>query len=55
MNPGEGHEKGNVENKVGYQRRNFLVPIPHFTSLADYNRQLLSLCEEDAKSPLPLQ
>jgi len=49
MNPGEGHEKGNVENKVGYQRRNFLVPMPHFTSLADYNRQLLNLCEEDAK------
>lgn len=48
MNPGEGHEKGNVENKVGYQRRNFLVPVPHFISLSDYNRQLLERCEEDA-------
>ena len=48
MNPGEGHEKGNVENKVGYQRRNFLVPVPRFISLSDYNRQLLALCEEDA-------
>ncbi len=48
MNPGEGHEKGNVENKVGYQRRNFLVPIPHFLSLSDFNRQLLDMCEEDA-------
>jgi transposase len=48
MNPGEGHEKGNVENKVGYQRRNFLVPVPHFLSLSDYNRHLLDLCEEDA-------
>lgn len=49
MNPGEGHEKGNVENKVGYQRRNFLVPLPRFISLADYNRHLLDLCEEDAQ------
>jgi len=48
MNPGEGHEKGNVENKVGYQRRNFLVPIPRFLSLPDFNRQLLNMCEEDA-------
>lgn len=48
MNPDEGHEKGNVENKVGYQRRNFMVPVPHFLSLPDYNRQLLTLCEEDA-------
>lgn len=48
MNPGEGHEKGNVENKVGYQRRNFMVPVPHFLVLADYNRHLLELCEEDA-------
>jgi hypothetical protein len=48
MNPGEGHEKGNVENKVGYQRRNFLVPIPRFLALSDFNRQLLDMCEEDA-------
>jgi transposase len=48
MNPGEGHEKGNVENKVGYQRRNFLVPIPRFISLSDFNQQLLNMCEEDA-------
>jgi transposase len=47
MNPDQGHEKGNVENKVGYQRRNFLVPIPHFLSLSDFNRQLLNMCEED--------
>lgn len=48
MNPGEGHEKGNVENKVGYQRRNFLVPIPRFLSLSDFNRQILNTCDEDA-------
>jgi transposase len=48
MNPGEGHEKGNVENKVGYQRRNFLVPLPRFLSLPDFNLQLLDMCDEDA-------
>lgn len=48
MNPGEGHEKGNVENKVGYQRRNFLVPVPRFLSLSGFNLQLLDKCEEDA-------
>lgn len=48
-NVDSGHEKGNVENKVGYQRRNFLVPIPRFVSLFDFNRQLLIMCEEDAQ------
>ncbi|MBS4007147.1 MAG: IS21 family transposase [Clostridium sp.] len=48
-NPGESQEKGNVENKVGYHRRNFLVPIPRFLSLVDFNRQLLNMCEEDAE------
>lgn len=48
MNPGEGHEKGNVENKVGYQRRNFMVPVPRFIVIEDYNRLLLKLCEDDA-------
>ena len=47
-NPQESQEKGNVENKVGYQRRNFLVPIPRFIMLPDYNLQLLDMCEEDA-------
>jgi len=48
MNLGEGHEKGNVENKVGYHRRNLLVPIPHFIKLTDFNQQLFDMCEEDA-------
>jgi len=26
--PGKGNEKGHVENKVGYIRRNFLTPLP---------------------------
>jgi transposase len=44
-----GHEKGNVESKVGYHRRNWLVPIPHFERLADYNRNLLKTCDADAE------
>jgi transposase len=47
-NPGEGHEKGNVECKVGYHRRNLLVPVPRILSLADFNRQLLQMCDDDA-------
>ena len=48
MNPESGWEKGNVECKVGYSRRNLLVPVPRFVSLADYNKQLLTECDADA-------
>jgi transposase len=44
-----GHEKGNVEGKVGYHRRNILVPIPHFASLTEYNKELLKECDRDAE------
>lgn len=47
MNPESGWEKGNVENKVGYLRNNELVPVPSFGSLDEYNRSLLSACDED--------
>lgn len=47
MNPESGNEKGNVENKVGYSRNNFLVPVPHFVSLEDQNRILLTESDED--------
>lgn len=47
MNPDSGWEKGNVENKVGYTRRNFLVPVPHFISLQDYNHHLLMEADRD--------
>lgn len=46
-NPDSGHEKGHVEGKVGYHRRNFLVPIPEFEDLQLYNKQLLKICDED--------
>lgn len=48
-NPYAGHEKGAVENKVGYGRRNLLVPMPHFVSLSQYNQQLLEKCDKDGE------
>ena len=48
-NPASGNEKGNVENKVGYSRRNaFVVPVPVITSFEEFNEQLLEWCEKDA-------
>lgn len=44
-----GHEKGNVENKVGYHRRNLLVPVPRFSRLKEYNKELLEQCDRDAE------
>lgn len=44
-----GHEKGNVESKVGYHRRNLLVPVPQFASLSQYNRELLFRCDQDGE------
>ena len=36
------HEKGGVEGEVGRFRRNHLVPVPSFASLAQLNEQLLA-------------
>ena len=46
-NPAKGNEKGNVENKVGYTRRNMLVPVPTITDFDAFNAELLTLCDED--------
>jgi transposase len=43
--PGEGHEKGAVENLVGMVRRNALVPVPDVASWAALNDHLLRWCE----------
>ena len=45
-NPDSGHEKGNVENKVGTVRRNFFVPEPVIDDLDGYNDELLIRCRE---------
>lgn len=50
-NPDAGHEKGHVEGKVGYHRRNFLVPVPRFDDRHEFNRQLLALCDADMNRP----
>lgn len=47
-NPREGHEKGLVENLVGYARRNFLVPVPEVATLAELNTLLLGRCRAEA-------
>jgi len=39
-NVGEGHEKGSVENKVGYVRRNWMSPPPVVTDLEEFNDHL---------------
>lgn len=59
-NPASGNEKGNVENKVGYSRRNAFVPVPTITSFKDFNQWLWEWCEQDAqrlhyKYKLPIQ
>lgn len=48
-NPASGNEKGNVENKVGYSRRNAFVPVPIIASFEDFNEHLWDWCEKDAK------
>ena len=47
MNPESGWEKGSVENKVGYLRRNELVPVPEFKSITEKNKELLTACDLD--------
>ncbi len=48
-NPNSGHEKGNVENKVGYIRRNYFVPMPSFENIEVFNKELLLTSEKDWK------
>lgn len=48
-NPASGNEKGNVENKVGYSRRNAFVPVPTITSFEEFNEYLMGWCEKDAR------
>ena len=42
--PREAHEKGLVENLVGYVRRNYLVPLPRVASLEELNALLRESC-----------
>jgi len=42
-----GHEKGHVENLIGYGQRNFLVPVPSFESFQELNEHLHDACTRD--------
>lgn len=44
--PGKGNDKGKVEGLVGYARRNFFVPVPHFVSWDALNADLEQRCRE---------
>ncbi len=43
----QAHEKGHVENGVGYVRRNFLVPVPQGDSWDDLNAPLAAACRRE--------
>ncbi len=45
--PGCGNEKGSVENKVGYIRRNYLTPMPVTDDIDDLNQRLCRDLEAD--------
>jgi len=50
--PGQAHEKGGVENDIGYAQRNFLSPIPRVSSFAELNTQLQAACRRDMQRRL---
>lgn len=41
------HEKGGVENGVGFARRNWMVPVPQFDSIDELNAYVLTKCQAD--------
>lgn len=41
------HEKGGIEGQVGYFRRNYLVPVPHYELLEDFNTYLKTCCDKE--------
>jgi hypothetical protein len=41
------HEKGGVESGIGFSRRNWMVPVPAFDSIAQLNDYILKKCLED--------
>ncbi|BAC18054.1 hypothetical protein HMPREF0290_0612 [Corynebacterium efficiens YS-314] len=50
-NPYSGNEKGNVENAVGFLRRNLMVPEPVAVTLAGLNTTFLAQCQQLALAP----
>lgn len=50
--PGKGNDKGNVERLVGYARRNFMVPIPQFSTWGAFNIWLEEQCRKRQRDRL---
>ena len=48
-NPGEPQEKGQIENLVGYVRRNWFVPLPSVKDFDELNAYLYRKCLEEDK------
>ena len=48
-NPGKGQEKGHVENKIGYVRRNNFSPMPIIEDLDDFNQELHQMMLNDQR------
>ena len=46
-NPAQGHEKGGVENDVGYIQRNFMTPLLEVKSYEELNERLWKACQEN--------
>jgi transposase len=46
-NPAQGHEKGGVENDVGYAQRNFMTPLLQADSYEELNALLWKACQEN--------
>ena len=46
-NPAQGHEKGGVENDVGFVQRNFMTPLPEVGSYVELNALLEKACREN--------
>jgi transposase len=46
-NPAQGHEKGGVENDVGYAQRNFMTPLLQADSYEELNAILWKACQEN--------
>ena len=46
-NPGRGHEKGHVENKIGYIRNNWFSPPPVIDDIQEYNAKLKPKMKKD--------
>ena len=49
-NPVKGNEKGIVENKVGYVRRNYFVPKPAYENIEELNKYLEESCKGRRKN-----